>query len=169
MSLKDKILKRIEVEVENFVKDNFKSESFAGRKWPARKSRDRSDRRNPDSPRKLLIKTSTLLRSIKVQRKGDSIVVSSNVPYAKIHNEGGTINHPGGTPYFVKPIDGKNKAVFMKKNGKYPKGIKFTKPHPIKIPQRKFVGDDQKLRDKLKKIIKEEFKAHLLSAFKNLK
>lgn len=56
------------------------------------------------------------------------------VPYARIHEFGGTINHPGGTPY--KIVDGR--AVFVSKaeGADLPK----TKPHPIKIPARPYIG-----------------------------
>ncbi len=52
--------------------------------------------------------------------------------YARIHQYGGTINHPGGTPYIVT----EQGTVFMRKDGNYPPQVKFTKPHSIKIPKR---------------------------------
>lgn len=58
------------------------------------------------------------------------------VPYARIHELGGTINHPGGTPYF---INDEGKAVFVSKANADP-DLPRTKPHPIKIPARPYIG-----------------------------
>lgn len=170
-SLKRVIMAVAKTEVENFIKDNFKEEGFAGNKWKKRKSRNRSDRRNPDKPRRLLMQSGTLQRSIKVTASDNRITVNAdgNIPYAKIHNEGGTINHPGGTPYiaFGKKYTarkrrgriasmGESQMVFLKKDGSYPEGVKFTQPHPIPIPKRQFIGDSPKLRARLDKAIKQE-------------
>ena len=56
------------------------------------------------------------------------------VPYARIHEFGGTINHPGGTPYFIG-ADGKAKFVNKAAGADLPK----TKPHPIEIPARPYI------------------------------
>lgn len=57
------------------------------------------------------------------------------VPYAAIHEYGGTANHPGGTPFWV---DEKG-AHFMKKDGSYPEGTRFTAPHQITMPSRSYI------------------------------
>ena len=62
--------------------------------------------------------------------------------YAMAHQKGMTIQHPGGTPY----ITTKSGTVFLKKDGSYPKSVKFTKPHPIKIPKRLWVFEQFKNR-----------------------
>lgn len=54
----------------------------------------------------------------------------TRVEYAPIHEFGGDINHPGGTPYIVVE---NGRAVFLKKDGNYPDGVKFTRPHIIRI------------------------------------
>jgi len=54
--------------------------------------------------------------------------------YARIHEYGGTINHPGGTKYLVV---GKGLAVFVKKSALRFTGI--TKPHQIRIPERSYL------------------------------
>lgn len=56
------------------------------------------------------------------------------IPYARIHEFGGTINHPGGTPYFIGK-DGKAKFVSKAKGSDLPR----TKPHPIEIPARPYI------------------------------
>jgi hypothetical protein len=54
--------------------------------------------------------------------------------YARIHEYGGVINHPGGTKYLVV---GKGMAVFVKKSAMKFTGI--TKPHQIRIPERSYL------------------------------
>lgn len=73
----------------------------------------------------------------KVQQSGDNFEVEygSKVPYALIHEYGGTINHPGGQPY---KIIGNGKAVFVKKTDPEAKDLKKTKPHSITMPARPY-------------------------------
>ncbi len=66
--------------------------------------------------------------------------LGSKLKYAAIHEYGGTIQHPGGTPYIVT---GKG-ALFMKKDGNYPENVKFTKPHPITIKARPYLKPAEK-------------------------
>ncbi len=76
------------------------------------------------------------------------------VPYAAIHEYGGTINHPGGTPFWV---DEKG-AHFMKKDGGYPDGTRFTAPHQITMPARSYIRpalDD--LQPDIYRVAHEEF------------
>lgn len=83
--------------------------------------------------------TGQLIRSVFVDQpteEGDGIVVtfgSRGVPYAAIHEFGGTIKHPGGTHYFIKD-DGT--AVFVRKTIGGSLGLPVTRPHDIKIPAR---------------------------------
>jgi hypothetical protein len=57
------------------------------------------------------------------------------VPYARIHEFGGTIKHPGGTHYRV--VDGR--AVFVNKAEGKADNLKTTKPHDIKIRARPYL------------------------------
>lgn len=155
-NLLPKLLTALKVVLENDIADNFKTQSFDGKAWPKRKSKTRSDRRNPTRNRALLVQGGHLRRSIKVRLQGqEGVRATSDFVYAPVHNEGAVINHPGGTPYIIKGKKsrraslanlGKNVAVFLKKDGNYPKGVKFTKPHPIPVPQRRYVGDSARLR-----------------------
>lgn len=65
------------------------------------------------------------------------VTVSSNAKYAAIHEFGGTINHPGGTPYFMR--DGM--AVFVSNSGHGAfHNLPVTKPHDIVMPARPYMG-----------------------------
>lgn len=84
----------------------------------------------------------TLSRSIQVDLskcKSDlEATVGTNLIYAKIHEFGGTINHPGGTPYIVT----KRGAVFISKAAAANMGkkVKLTKAHVIFMPMRPYMG-----------------------------
>lgn len=96
------------------------------------------------------------------------VQVVSDLPYTKIHNEGGVVNHPGGTPYLATGKQSRargcrarlrnfgNQVIFLKKDGNYPSGVKFTQPHKIEIPQRAFIGESERLNKKIKKGFEKE-------------
>ena len=65
---------------------------------------------------------------------------SGDVKYAAIHEYGGVIHHPGGTPYIPSANGGL--AMFVSK--KFAAGMKgaelpLTKPHDITMPARSFM------------------------------
>lgn len=75
----------IKVEALDEFDRNFEREAFFNDKWARRKYND-------DESRGLLIKTGNLRRSITGRiTDRDSVVIETTQPYAKIHNEGGTI------------------------------------------------------------------------------
>ena len=63
------------------------------------------------------------------QKHGESGL--TNAELGAVHEFGATINHSGGTPYFIKE-DGMAQFVSKDKGAKLPK----TKPHTINIPAR---------------------------------
>jgi phage gpG-like protein len=70
------------------------------------------------------------------------IGISSNTPYSRIHQLGGTINSPGGTPYMVISNNGKKSALFvtLEYAAQHPEHIAGkTKPHRIVIPARPYI------------------------------
>ena len=77
-------LKDIGTEIGEEFDRNFEREAFFNEHWARRKY-------NNDESRGLLIRTGALRRSIKTETTGHSVVFSSDLPYAAIHNEGGTI------------------------------------------------------------------------------
>lgn len=91
------------------------------------------------------IRTGTLRRSIDQETyripKGPNAFVfvgriGSNLNYARIHELGGTINHPGGSPYIV--IGGKAKWI-KKATARGRDGVQYSKPHTIKMPPRPYL------------------------------
>ena len=77
-------LKDIGTEIGEEFDRNFEREAFFNKRWARRKYND-------DESRGLLIRTGALRRSIKTETTAHSVVFSSDLPYAAIHNEGGAI------------------------------------------------------------------------------
>lgn len=153
--------------VENYTHKAFSNKKWDGVSWKERKTKDSSDRKNPDKPRALMVKTRTLQKSINVTSTPNSVVISSNVKYAKAHNEGEIINHPGGTPYLpfgsrftARKQRGKisnmkdKQMIFIKKSqmAKFPQA-QITKAHKIPMPKRQFMGYSKELILELQKEI----------------
>ena len=95
----------------------------------------------------------TLARSIIVTQKGPlHVQVSANAPYAAIHEFGGTINHPGGTSYFIDEATGL--AVFVPDSSVLSLYLPRTKPHTITMPERPFMGPAaRKVRPEVVKLV----------------
>lgn len=141
----------------NHFLDSFQNEAWEGQAWEQRKpnpfERDKSKRN-------LLIKTTTLKRSIRRAESNERLVrVATNVPYAEIHNEGGTIVQ---TPTFKQRMffSHASDAFFAQKNRE--QGNKFAamstaKRLVIKIPKRQFMGDSPSLYRKLDGVVEKEF------------
>lgn len=62
---------------------------------------------------------------------------SGDVKYARIHEYGGTIQHPGGTAYIIDPKK-RGLAMFISNKAATP-DMKRTQPHPIKMPERSYM------------------------------
>lgn len=91
----------------------------------------------------LNVRTGNLRRSIhsktidEATRVEGSAFSSGDVKYARIHEYGGTINHPGGTAYIVTASG----AVFISNAAAATLGrnLPRTKPHTITMPERSFM------------------------------
>jgi phage gpG-like protein len=93
----------------------------------------------PGSPP--MVRSGQLRNSITNARVGAlRWAAGTNVKYARIQEFGGTINHPGGTAYFIK--DGKavfvseKAALQMSLNGQK---LNKTNPHQITLPARPYM------------------------------
>lgn len=77
-----------------------------------------------------------LADSIKVEHVDDLIArVVVHSPYGAIQELGGTINHPGGTAYFIK----NGELVFVGNDSPAAGRLPRTKPHPITLPERPYM------------------------------
>ena len=129
--LKANILSDMRVELSDEFDKNFERKAFFTKKWKRRA--------NPDAKGSLLMVTGTMRRSIKAEARNNGVRFTSAVPYAAIHNEGGT-----GT----KSV--RQHTRTSKKGKQY-----IVKAHTRKftMPQRQFIGDGQRTQEIIRDVI----------------
>ncbi len=74
----------------NHYVESFRNQGFTDEwlnKWTPRKARDRG--RQSRGSRAILVRSGSLRNSIKARVVGYTIIISSDLPYANIHNDGG--------------------------------------------------------------------------------
>lgn len=179
-------LKDISVKVNEEFDRNFEREAFFNEQWARRKHND-------DETRGLLAQSGKLRRSVKegVSTTDHSVIFSSSVPYAAIHNEGGTItvtarmkkyfwyryllitgskrNRPDKSPMTEKLQRKKNGELRNnKKNLELTEEAKFCKAMALKkvgskitIPKRQFIG----MHPEVERIIREIADANIKEIF----
>ena len=128
-----------------YFKQRFTDKEWEGEPWPETK--------RPNPRGSLMIRSGALVSTIRPSLVTASEVRISaggpRVPYAQIHNEGGIINHPGGTPWTMIKEGDVLQPVWVSKKRTQQTGRKYpvTKPHPIPMPKRQFMGDSARLND----------------------
>jgi len=131
-------------EAVNFSLDNFRRQGFLGNtmeRWPKRK---KSWSKKGNNSRNVLISTGRLRRSVRVIRATiDAVVIGSDVPYAKAHNEGLKL----GVIQSVK--------AFTRKDGANVKA--HTRRINMKLPRRRFIGNSPYLNQRLERVATAEF------------
>lgn len=153
--LKRKILNDIRVELTDEFDRNFQRKAFFDRKWPARKHH------YPKGS--LLAVTGNLRRSITSHTTADSVVWQTALPYAALHNYGGTIT-----------VTGKMKRFFWYKhratrNDAWKHMALMRVGSKINIPQRQFLGDHPKVRKAVERVVAQNLERAANDAFKRLK
>lgn len=143
-------------EVVNFALDNFKRQSWMGNReerWKPRKNPTKWGQAPKRNGRAILMDSGRLRRSIRVIRTtADMVVVGTDVPYARAHNEGVRL----GLIQTVKPFKRKLK------NGGIANVSRHTRRINQNIPRRQFLGNSPYLTDKLKRVANAE----IMKAFK---
>lgn len=71
----------------NFYKDSWNREGYIDKRFSRWKPRQRTE----GKPRRTLVKTGRLRRSIRYRTLSNTITIYSDVPYAQVHNEGGKV------------------------------------------------------------------------------
>jgi phage virion morphogenesis protein len=143
--------KRIGGTAVSWFKQNFRRQGFpegSGRfeKWPPRKpgaSRDKG--------RNILVDTGNLKRSIRLETATkQQVKVSTDVPYAEIHNQGGRINTTAQVRAHTRRTRRGRTQVQAHK-----------RKMDITMPQRQFMGNSQALNKRLRKMITQELRKAL--------
>ena len=146
-------------EIIDWVLENFDSEAFEGRPWPARKDRD--------SSRKLLVKSGRGRSSIKVsQQTATRVTVTTDLDYMIAHNDGAeiTINI---TPrmrrffwamYYQYEYDegADNKLKIPESDVKWKWMAMMKGPITFRMPQRQFFGPSEELDNRIREGIEFE-------------
>ena len=154
--------------VESFRKQGWDDKSV--QKWKPRKRTTyttKSGKVVDDTTRAILVKKEDLRKSIirnPANRAALSIKISTDLVYAKIHNDGGTINKAGfaGLMYYREVATNlatkKTLKRFASTKGK--KANRATHAmevnvgaHTINMPKRQFMGDSYNLNEKVKAVI----------------
>lgn len=129
----------------NHSRDNFKKQGYEGNKWKRRKE---GSPRN--TGRAILVDTGTLKDSIRYWIVSEAAVLvgvdQSKVPYAQIHNEGGTIKITSKMRKFFWVMHNKTGEQFWK-------GLALTKKTHITIPKRQYLGVTKELDNQIKTAI----------------
>lgn len=139
--------------IEGFVKGGHQTDASESG-WEKRSTKDRSDKRNPNKIRAILVKSGHLRRSVSLlSYKFDGIVIGTRgIKYAEIHNEGGEVTIPehkhtlsfgGKKNRFVRP----KKAKFQQKTS--------IGSHSFTMPQRNYIGNSAKLDRKILDLLKK--------------
>ncbi|MDP2061321.1 MAG: phage virion morphogenesis protein [Candidatus Sungbacteria bacterium] len=136
------------IEAVNFSKERFRQKNWLDRtreKWEPRK-RIGTTKKKPKGS--ILVVSGRLKRSVKKLRQTrNSVTIGTDVPYARIHNEGGEIT----------------KTVTVEKHSRVRAGRKSTvKSHKrtmnTTIPQRQFIGESAILLRRVERLVEREIR-----------
>ncbi len=137
----DRIPKRAAVVAVNFSKERFVRKNWVDKTRKPWKSRKRKDRGS------LMVHTGRLKRSIRVLHVTNNyVVIGTNVPYAKAHNEGETIK----------------KKVVVKAHNRRTRSGRNSKvtAHPrqmnTQLPERRFMGNSALLARRIERLIERD-------------
>lgn len=157
------IVNDVAVELRQQINENFRQSSFYGKKWDARKK---------DYKHNILNRRggAGLMGSINVKPSGNAVHVTSNLPYAAIHNEGGKITVTANMKKFFwakhyeakagseKFVRGKKKEQ-LSKEALYWRNMALMKiGSVITIPQRQFVGDHPQVKKMIEQVVADNLK-----------
>lgn len=177
----------VRVEAAEMFDRNFQREAFFNEKWARRKFND-------DDTRNILTGTGALRKSIISKVEGNKIIFETTLPYASIHNEGGTITVTKGMKQHFwkmylqvvgsskqqegkKPFNGglqrtkKGKLRNNRKNRTLTAAAEFYRAMALKpigskivIPKRQFIGN----HPELEAAISEIAQSNKIKIFNNL-
>lgn len=150
----------------NFFKRRFIEQNWIDtytQPWKPRKE-DRDRRRNIRRFRGILTKTGRLRRSIrKIKVTADYIIIGTDVPYAKAHNEGfrGTVDVKEHTRQRTKKVKEQYRTRSGRERTRTRKTIDESKPQvtvkrhrrKMNIPQRRYMGKSAQLNRLMERTI----------------
>jgi phage gpG-like protein len=145
------------VEAVNFTKERFVRKTWVDRApeaWPKRKRKGRGS---------LMVNSGRLKRSIrKLAVTQNSVTIGTDVPYAQIHNDGGTINKTVSVKQHSRKI---TKRARSQRTGRLTKkrvsnGTATVRAHTrkmnLKLPERRFIGESRMLLHRIERLLQIE-------------
>ena len=130
----------------NWFKGSFRRQGFTDKGFRRWKKRTPSAPRNKG--RAILTDTGTLKNSLRITKRTlRQVTISTRVPYADIHNEGGVISGNQS----VRAHERKYTKGRLK--GRTVKVKSFNRDVNTTIPQRKFMGDSEQLQRRITKLV----------------
>lgn len=174
--VRDRLPRKVGTEAVKFVNQNFRDSGFHDgglHEWP--RTRRQGDPRDKNSKYKALMsRRMHLARSTEFHAGVGEVTISNPLPYASIHNEGGTITtHPTITPKMRKMAWARVYAIVGvkkgKKEGRLPgqipaealkwKALALTKKTKLNIkvtiPKRQFMGESEDLSAKIRELVQK--------------
>lgn len=125
---------------------NFSKERFVKKDWLDGSSRQQWQRRKKPDKGSLLVRSGRLKRSIRKMSEGDYFVyIGTDAPYAKVHNEGGTINKVVNVRSFTRTRKGRTETVKT-----------HRRKMNLKMPKRQFLGDSDALAKRIERFANVE-------------
>ncbi|AZB17589.1 hypothetical protein EG352_07320 [Chryseobacterium indologenes] len=130
---------------------NFSKERFVQKNW-INQNREAWQPRKRPSRGSILVRSGRLKRSIRKISQGNYYVyIGTDVPYAKIHNEGGQINNIAN----VKPHTRRARSGRSSRSGT--QNVKaHTRRMNIRMPKRQFLGDSMVLNRRIERFLSRE-------------
>lgn len=157
----NKIVEAAGVLAVNHFTKSFRDGGFTDESLEIWKPRKRTER---GKSRAILVKSGRLRRSLRSRRLGNlAVKIMTDVPYAKIHNDGGVIEKEANRRILSFTSGGrfaKTKTRAQRKDISYQQQS-FIREHYIRMPKRQFIGYSGKLNRQiiafLDKNIKKQF------------
>lgn len=158
----------IKTELMDEFDKNFTRKAFFDKKW--------EDAKLKNNKGSLMMRTGKLRRSLKAKISGTEIVFSSSVPYASLHNEGGTVTVTHKMKRFFWAMYYKTAgAVAQTKKGEASKSKRSVRLNEeaaqwkalalqkvgkkMHITQRQFIGDHPQIKKSIERVMQEHLKA----------
>lgn len=140
------------LEGQKMINENFKTQSYEGKKWAPVKSKKK---KGPILIGKTRVLVNAARRAYKGFSNGKLTWSVDGVPYAKIHNNGGYIKKKARQVSLNFRVEKTGLYTRFDKKGRTSK-YNFQKTatigaHGIKMPKRQFIGASQKFVNRLKK------------------
>lgn len=152
-----KVPLEVAVLAERFSKERFRSQAWLDKSSEAWKPRAQRRKGGQNKSQTLLVDKGQLKKSVrKISWNSQQVIIGSDVPYAQIHNDGGTISA-------TQTVNSHKRKEFSRKRKGRKETVKehsvksFTRKVNIKIPKRQFIGNSETLKNQIIDHITNQF------------